>query len=154
MSQNVWKKCGSCKKDILFGRPYQKCSVSSCHKLIFCSVDCWDQHVPVMNHKNAWAEEEMAPHSNQGNQEIESGRRILVTSKMTESTSSSSELDQEILIVASKFKSYIKTKHGLNTSAEVMDKLSQIVRKISDEASRHAISEGRKTIMERDFFSF
>lgn len=150
MSQNIWKKCGSCKKDISFGSVYQKCSVSTCHKLIFCSVDCWDQHVPVMNHKNAWAEEEVAPHSNQ---EIESGRRILVTSKSTESPLSSSELDQDILIVASKLKNYIKEKHGLNTSAEVMDKLSQIVRKISDQACQNSISQGRKTLMGRDFHS-
>jgi hypothetical protein len=43
-------------------------------------------------------------------------------------------MDHEVLIVASKLKQYIKEKHELNTSADVMDKLSYIVRRLADEA--------------------
>ena len=59
--------------------------------------------------------------------------------------------DKEILIVASKLKKYIKEKHGLNTSASVMDVLSSIVRVKCDAAVDKAMQEGRKTLLDRDF---
>lgn len=142
MDQNYWRKCGSCKKEIGFNSIYQACSVSTCSKLAFCSVDCWEQHVPVLNHKSAWAEECRSP-----KKEDESGpRRIIV------STSASKEaVGEEILIVASKLKQYIKDKHDMNTSGNVMEVLSHRVRRLADKAAEKARSEGRKTVMDRDF---
>ena len=147
MSDNVWRKCGSCKKDILYNGIYQRCSVSSCHKLAFCSVDCWDHHVPVMNHKSAWAEEENAPPKD-GERIQGMAKKIMISGAPSNAKSIEA---QEILIVASKLKDYVKNKHGLNTSGDVMEKLSAIVRVIADQACDHAKSQGRKTLMDRDF---
>jgi hypothetical protein len=57
----------------------------------------------------------------------------------------------EVLVVASKVKNYIRGKSGMNTSAAVMDILSTRVRQLCDQAIDHARSEGRKTVMDRDF---
>ena len=63
--QDFWKKCSSCKKAISFRTKYWVCNVSTCTRkrtgLAFCTVSCWDAHVPMMNHKDAWAEERMSP---------------------------------------------------------------------------------------------
>jgi hypothetical protein len=61
----VWRRCNSCKKPINYGKLYWVCNVSTCNRkrtgLIFCEVSCWDAHVPMMNHKESWAEERKAP---------------------------------------------------------------------------------------------
>ncbi len=56
----------------------------------------------------------------------------------------------DILIVASKLKKYVKEKHGLSTSNNVMEALSSIVRIATDRAIDNAKREGRKTLMDRD----
>ncbi|MBT6326026.1 MAG: hypothetical protein HOJ35_08650 [Bdellovibrionales bacterium] len=71
----------------------------------------------------------------------------MVTSKKTTNSSNS----EDILIVASKLKKYIKDKHDINTAANVMPKLSILVRHLCDEAVSNARQEGRKTLMDRDF---
>ncbi len=57
----------------------------------------------------------------------------------------------EILVVASKLKSYIKDKAGMNTSAAVMGVLSDKLRQMCDNAIAAAQRDGRKTVMDRDF---
>jgi histone H3/H4 len=57
----------------------------------------------------------------------------------------------EALIVTSKVKKYIKDKAGMNTSASVVDALSSIIRNECDKAIASAQSDGRKTVMDRDF---
>jgi len=57
----------------------------------------------------------------------------------------------EVLVVASKLKNYIKDKAGMNTSAAVMPVLSERVRGLCNQAIEKAKSEGRKTVMDRDF---
>ena len=79
-----------------------------------------------------------------------SPRRILVQSKGKTNINPDS-LNQDILIVASKLKKYVKDKHGLNTSGNVMQILSDIVRLSCDRAVDKARQEGRKTLMDRDF---
>lgn len=143
--KNYWRRCGTCKKEILYSAIYQVCNVSTCKKLVFCSVDCWDVHNPVMNHKNSWAEENRAPKEEAASEQENAPRRILITNRPT------SKEDEEILIVASKLKQYIKDKHDLNTSANVMEILSNKVRRICNHAAEKAKSEGRKTLMDRDF---
>ena len=140
--ENVWRKCGSCKKDIGFNQLYQECSVCK-GKHAFCSVECWDAHSPIMNHKSAWAEENRSPSK-------EPVRRI-VTSAPAAASSSASVDETEVLIVASKLKQYVKDKYDLSTSANVMDALSREVRRLTDRAVEKAKSEGRKTLMDRDF---
>jgi hypothetical protein len=63
----------------------------------------------------------------------------------------SAEAPREILIVASKLKSYVRTRSGMNTSDSVLDLLSDSVRALCDDAIRSARRDGRKTVMERDF---
>lgn len=57
----------------------------------------------------------------------------------------------EVLVVASKLKNYIRDKSGFNTSAAVMPALSAKIRVLCDQAIERAKSEGRKTVMDRDF---
>lgn len=61
----VWKRCSTCKKDIAFKSTYYLCSVSTCTRkrtgFTFCSVECWEEHLPLMRHREAWAVEEQAP---------------------------------------------------------------------------------------------
>jgi hypothetical protein len=145
MEQTYWRKCGSCKKEIGFNSIYQACSVSSCRKMVFCSVDCWDLHNPVMNHKSSWAEERRSPRK--GEEVHEEGRRV----RMISSPKTLVETNHEVLIIASKLKQYIKDKYDMNTSASVMDTLSEKVRDLTDLAIEKAKMEGRKTLMDRDF---
>lgn len=145
-----WRKCSVCKKPIELGADYYVCSVTTCRKSAFCSVDCWDVHSGVMNHKSAGAMDAKAPLQT----DEESGpRRFIVSApKSSEEVSvSSGNVPKEILIVASKFKDYVREVHGLNTSANVMERLSDLVRDLADEAVRNAKAEGRKTLMDRDF---
>ncbi|HXH75273.1 MAG TPA: hypothetical protein VNJ08_09930 [Bacteriovoracaceae bacterium] len=153
MELSYWRKCGSCRKEIGFNSIYQVCSVSSCGKFAFCSVDCWNQHNPVMNHKSAWAEERRSPRKEDAVPETaESVRRVLVQPKSGSSSNlPSSSMDQEVLIVASKLKQYIKDKHDMNTSGNVMEILSHIVRREANKAADKARADGRKTVMDRDF---
>lgn len=148
-----WRKCSICKKPIQHSQVYQKCSVSSCRKSIYCSVKCWDVHVPVMNHKSAWAEEETAPSSGTFEADSKSRRRIVSSPKSSTSTSTSSNnnIPKEVLIVISKMKAYIKEKEDMNTSGDVGDVLSDIVRYHIDGAIDKARADGRKTVMGKDF---
>jgi UDP-N-acetylglucosamine transferase subunit ALG13 len=77
-------------------------------------------------------------------------KRVLVQTGAKTNINSDS-FNQDILIVVSKLKKYIKDKHGLNTSGDVATKLSDIVRVACDRAAETAKVEGRKTLMDRDF---
>jgi hypothetical protein len=98
-----------------------------------------------MGHKSAWAEEEKAPTTK--NESDRPRRRIVAGS----SGGKPVNYPMDILIVASKLKDYVKQKHGMNTSANVMEQLSHIVRYAVDGAVDNARAEGRKTLMDRDF---
>ncbi len=65
---------------------------------------------------------------------------------MTEETTA-----KDTLVVASKTKDFIKANSGMNTSAAVMEILSERVRNLCLQAIERAKSEGRKTVMDRDF---
>ena len=60
-------------------------------------------------------------------------------------------MDKEILVIASKLKKYIKDTHGLNTSGAALPTISEVLRKVCDEAAGNAKSDGRKTLLDRDF---
>ena len=57
----------------------------------------------------------------------------------------------EVLVVASKVKNYIKDKGDMKTSGSVLDALSNRIRTMCDEAVENARSDGRKTVLDRDF---
>ena len=62
-----WRRCSACKQPIAYGAQYWVCSVSTCNRkrtaLAFCTVSCWEVHLPVARHREAWAEERVAPAS-------------------------------------------------------------------------------------------
>lgn len=61
----TWLLCSACRTDIEFGEKYFQCSVSTCNRartrLVFCSIPCWDSHVATLRHRDAWAEDKIAP---------------------------------------------------------------------------------------------
>lgn len=59
--------------------------------------------------------------------------------------------DEEVLVVVSKVKNYIRAKSEFNTAGNVAPKLSELVRRMCDQAIERARSDGRKTVMDRDF---
>ena len=62
----------------------------------------------------------------------------------------SNEATNEVLIVVSKVKNYIKARAGLNTADAVSEAISDLVRKACDDAIARAKTDGRKTVMARD----
>ena len=60
-----WKVCSICRKPIFAGQLYYACNVSTCNRvrtgLFFCSMECWEGHLPTARHRDAWAEEKRAP---------------------------------------------------------------------------------------------
>ncbi len=151
-----WKACGTCKKPIAHGAIYWSCSVSTCNGArfspVFCKVSCWDAHVPVMNHRSAWAEERTAPPRAPS---IPAGRgdsdelRARLMRQMSQPAQSTQE--KEVLIVASKLKKYIKDRAGMNCSADVLEILSDYVRHQANDAVDKAREDGRKTVKAKDF---
>lgn len=148
MEENLWRRCGSCKKAINLKQKYYACGISTCKKNAYCSMPCFDEHSPIFRHKDAWAEEKQAPSV------LEEGEKVskldgarLAPSKLSESAS-----NKEVLVVASKLKDYIRARSGMNTSASVLDRLSQIIRLQCDKAIERAQSDQRKTVMDRDFY--
>lgn len=174
---DAWKRCSTCKKDIAFGSLYYVCSVSTCNRkrtaLFFCSVECWEEHLPVARHREAWAVEETAPtlqawQASQGSSSPSakpampstsslsaatgaSGSGGVVRRRVVDSPAKQSNAPEEVLVVVSRFKAYVKARHGMNTSDSVFDKLSEELRRLADEASDHARLDGRKTLLDRDF---
>ena len=158
---DFWRNCSSCKKEIPFSTNYYVCSVSTCkqkrNNFAFCSVPCFERHLPGARHKDAWAEEEASPSqaqhqaTQQQSSSSEGGRRRIVASKPSPTTSASAALNSEILVVVSKLKNYIKANYDFNTSQDVMAHLSEMIRRECDRAADNARNDGRKTVMARDF---
>jgi histone H3/H4 len=57
----------------------------------------------------------------------------------------------DVLIVVSKLKAYVRAASGMNTSESVIEVLSDRVRALCDQAIEQARAAGRKTVMDRDF---
>ena len=58
---------------------------------------------------------------------------------------------EEVLVVVSKLKNYVRSKSEMNTSGNVAARVSALVRKLCDKAIDNAKADGRKTVMDRDF---
>ena len=155
----MWKPCASCSKPIGFGKRYYVCSVSTCKTTrfhpMFCSIGCWDAHVPVMNHRSAWAEEEHAPTGPppasgrpSGGGDSDELRARLMRQMAADSKGIP---EKDVLIVASKLKKYVKERAGMNCSADVLEALSDLVRIHANDAVDRAREDGRKTVKGRDF---
>lgn len=154
-----YRHCSICKKPIGFGERYFQCSVSTCNQkrtaLYFCSVACWDAHVPGARHRDAWAEQATAPSQEQASSETEAAspvkapeRRIVGARPALDPSPAD---DADILVVVSKLKKYISDRTEMNTSSQGMGVLSDHLRRVCDEACGIAQRDGRKTVLERDF---
>jgi len=91
------------------------------------------------------AERESAREQARRDKDAESRRRIVQLH-----TSSNQEAEREILVIASRLKSYIRERSGMNTSDGILEKLSDHLRALADIGMESAASEGRKTVLARD----
>jgi len=167
----AWRRCSSCKREIAFAATYWVCNVSTCNRkrtgLVFCTTSCWDAHLPLMNHREAWAEERRAPTR-------EAFRREQAAESSAPPPRAPAARPQpapvqpprpqppraappppaappEILVVVSKLKAYVREQSGMNTSDAVAELLSDRLRRLCDQAIRNAQRDGRRTVMDRDF---
>jgi hypothetical protein len=161
-----FRLCSTCKKPIGFEAEYFQCSVSTCNRLrvalFFCSLACWDAHLPMMRHREAWAEPMKSPtreawQREQERQEAENTESTEMNEPADKSRrvvqASTSDVAREILVVVSKLKAYIRARSGMNTSEGVAEVLSDELRKRCDAAIENATRSGRKTVLDRDFSS-
>lgn len=167
-----FRHCSTCKKPIEFGAAYFVCSVSTCNRkrigLFFCSVPCWDAHLPEARHRDAWAEEQRAPTREEAEDEqgdaveteerktlpspdAAARRRIVAPAASAPDDEDDAELPKDVLVVVSKLKAYVKARSGMSTSDGVTGVLSDHLRRLCNEAIRNAARDDRKTVMDRDF---
>lgn len=115
----------------------------------------------MMRHREAWAESVRAPtreawERQQADEAARAAKTVEERTVMNDandtntSTGSGGTVPQDVLIVVSKLKAYIKAKSGMNTSDAIVPVLSDIVREICDRAMDSARSDGRKTVLDRD----
>ena len=167
MGDTHFRLCSTCKKPIDFGSDYFRCSVSTCNRkrleLYFCSVPCWDAHVPEARHRDAWAEPAVAPTQAEWNarsEDEEAEPKVTpepvapVARRRIVGEDDDKDLPKDVLVVVSKLKKYIRARSGMNTSDNVMGVLSDHLRRICERAIQKAAEEGRKTVLDRDFRSF
>jgi hypothetical protein len=162
-----WKRCSTCKKEIGFRAPHYVCSVSTCRHprkgFRFCSVECWDAHLGFANHREAWAEDAVAPTKEEYLQSEEgyipaerAPKRVIVApetasphTRLAHETPSAS-VQTDTLIVVSKVKALIKERSGMSTSQCCIDALTKKVVGECLKAIEYATNSGRKTVMGRD----
>jgi hypothetical protein len=176
---NVWMLCSACKTSIAFHAVHWVCSVSTCNRartrLVFCSVSCWDSHVATLRHRDAWAVEAHAPGpeeharslanaANEAQASVPRPAPPLSPPQPQTATAHpasvishaggpalSNQFDHDdVLIVVSKMKKYIRDRSGMNVSDAVANALGDHVRTVCDEAIRAAARDGRKTVLDRD----
>lgn len=98
-SYGHWKKCSSCKNPIHFATSYWVCNVSTCNRkrtgLAFCSVSCWDAHLPIVRHRESWAEERKAPTPEQW-VKIQAGELSLEPKKAADPEETAPAEDQDL----------------------------------------------------------
>jgi histone H3/H4 len=162
-----------CKVGIGFEAEYFTCSVSTCNRkrtgLFFCSLACFEAHLPTARHRDAWAERQRSPSvaaaqaereaEEQAAEELDDDapaapqRRVVSASRpeAPEAAEDRGESASEVLIVVSKLKKYVRERSGMNTSDAVVAILSEHVRELCREAIRQAGQDGRRTVLDRDF---
>lgn len=165
--ESTWRLCNICKTPIAYQAKYYVCSVSTCNRkrtgMTFCSMPCFDAHLPMMRHRDAWAEEERAPTreqalaaeredaAEQADEAAAAAGAAQAVRRMAQAPVDTS--DPDVLIVVSKLKKFIKTTSGMNTSDNVFPVLSKHLRELSVAALRQAATDGRKTVLDRDFIA-
>jgi len=153
-----WRRCSACKKPLPFDAPYWICNVSTCNRprtgLAFCSVECWEVHLPTANHREAWALERRSPaagaSADAGAEQGGGRRRLVRPAPAAASAPRKPAVPKEVLIIASRLKDYVRARSGFNTSDRVLEPLSEIVRRVCEEAIANATRDGRRTVLDRD----
>jgi hypothetical protein len=162
---DYYRVCSTCRTPIAFGARYYRCSVSTCNRnrtaLYFCSLPCWDAHLPEARHRDAWAEETRAPTRAEWQAELDAAAQAEAEKAkvMNDKTprerrivgAPTDDMPREVLIVVSKLKAYIKARSGMSTSDAVTDVLSDHLRRLCDLAIDNASVDNRKTVLDRDF---
>lgn len=155
-TQTYWRKCSSCKKEIGLNSKYYECSVSTCTGLrtgyVFCSVSCWEVHLPGARHRDAGAIEKISPAQPQLDEA--QPKRIIISGAPQISAAApagKSPMSSEVLVVVSKMKQFIRDISEMNTSEDVNQIVSEMIRKACEKAIAEARADGRKTVMARDF---
>ena len=172
----TWLKCSACKNPIPYGAAHWVCSVSTCNRartrLVFCTVSCWDSHVAMLRHRDAWAVDAKAPTKEAWERELAANppdpeptpkpavapavRKVVGDASPATAAAAEGNVrladvtDRDILIVVSKMKKYIKDRSGMNCGDAVAEVLSDHVRALCDEAIRAAGRDERKTVLDRD----
>jgi hypothetical protein len=159
-----WMVCSACRTEIPYSTRYYACSVSTCNRsatrLVFCSIACWDSHVAVLRHRDAWAVEERSPPApgSAPSPTATAPQRTIVTAPLAKPAEKPAEKnsatvdadDSDVLIVVSKMKKYIRDRSGMNASDAIAERLSDHVRAVCEQAIRNAALEDRKTVLDRD----
>jgi hypothetical protein len=184
LSQSAWRHCNMCKVGIGFEAEYFICSVSTCNRkrtgLFFCSLACFEAHLPTARHRDAWAERQRSPSAAAARAQREAeereaasdlagasadppgvtpgvapARRLVVAASPahagSEEQEDAGESGADVLIVVSKLKKYVRERSGMNTSDGVVPILSDHLRELCREAIRQAGQDGRRTVLDRDF---
>jgi hypothetical protein len=153
-----FRRCSTCRTPIAFGATYFTCSVSTCNRprigLFFCSVPCFEAHVPEARHRDAWAEEQQAPTRQAWEAErarAEAPAAAAPRGRIVAPRAATAPTELEVLVVVSKLKQYVRDRSGMNTSDGVVGVLSEHLRALCHEAIRSAAADGRKTVLDRDF---
>lgn len=174
-NESHFRVCSICRVPIAFGADYFSCSVSTCNRkrtaLSFCSLACFEAHVPGARHRDAWAEAQTAPSAKEyaAQQALEAtppatsqphgeprspqpgdapgGRRVIAPTGATHSTAASSG---DVLVVVSKIKKYVRETSGMNTSDGVAKVLSDHLREVCRASLRIAAQDDRRTVLDRD----
>lgn len=112
-------------------------------------MQCFESHLPGARHRDAGAIEKKAPMT----AAADAPKRILVnpSASSISSVAGKSSMENEVLVVVSKMKQYIKDVSDMNTAEDVNRIISQMIRVHLDRAIENARSDGRKTVMARDF---
>ncbi|HTV19442.1 MAG TPA: hypothetical protein VMG12_12240 [Polyangiaceae bacterium] len=172
----TWKHCNICKSPIAFQAEYFVCSVSTCNRkrtgLLFCSLPCFEAHLPTARHRDAWAEREQAPSASEWRATLAAEASTAAGAAPAAPAASSGGAaarsaeprsappaptpegptdEHEILVVVSKLKKYVRDWSGMNTSDAAMNVISDHLRELCREATRHAGADGRRTVLDRDF---
>jgi histone H3/H4 len=168
---NAFRRCSTCKAPIAFRAKYFTCSVSTCNRartgLFFCSLPCWEAHVPEARHRDAWAEVQTAPTQEAWQLEraerAEAEARSLAPAPAARhapktapahppkaANAPEQAVDRDVLVVLSKLKAYVRARSEMNTSDRVTEVLSNHLRKLANQATAHAAADGRTTVMDRD----
>ncbi len=110
--------------------------------------------MPGAKHRDAGAIEKLSPASAHTHVEAAGPKRIIVSGNspsVAVGGKKSSMMSNEVLVVVSKMKQYIRDISEFNTAEDVNQLLSEIIRAECDKAIAKARADGRKTVMARDF---